>query len=52
MKTKGNSYHLILLQIAVICFTLLIILPYNAASEEIYKFERMWPTLLQPWYFR
>jgi tripartite motif-containing protein 71 len=23
----------------------------SAQSEEIYEFERMWPTLQQPWYF-
>ena len=23
----------------------------SASSEETYKFERMWPTLQQPWYF-
>ena len=26
-------------------------LPNFALSEENYRFERMWPTLQQPWYF-
>jgi sugar lactone lactonase YvrE len=29
----------------------LIFLSSPALSEESYRFERMWPTLLQPWYF-
>ena len=29
----------------------LIVLPAFASSEETYRFERMWPTLKQPWYF-
>ena len=28
-----------------------IFLPALASSEEIFEFERMWPTLQQPWYF-
>ena len=34
-------------------FILLLLLPFpfNASSEEIYEFERMWPVLEQPWYF-
>ncbi|MGA1869867.1 MAG: BACON domain-containing protein [bacterium] len=35
----------------IIFFLFLCILPALASSEEIYKFERMWPTLHQPWYF-
>ncbi len=31
--------------------SLLVILPSGAYSQETYRFERMWPTLLQPWYF-
>lgn len=27
------------------------VIPSFAASEETYVFERMWPTLKQPWYF-
>ena len=30
---------------------ILIILPSTAAGQETYRFERMWPTLPQPWYF-
>jgi hypothetical protein len=29
----------------------LLCVPTISLSEEIYKFERMWPTLQQPWYF-
>ncbi|MGA1869868.1 MAG: 6-bladed beta-propeller [bacterium] len=35
----------------ILFFILLFILPALASSEEIYQFERMWPTLQQPWYF-
>jgi sugar lactone lactonase YvrE len=33
------------------CILALFLIPAVAAPEEIYKFERMWPTLQQPWYF-
>ena len=32
-------------------FVIQAFLPTFASSEEIYRFERMWPTLQQPWYF-
>ncbi len=35
----------------VFFFALLVLMPALALSEETYKFERMWPTLQQPWYF-
>ena len=35
----------------VFLFAILIFMPAPASSEETYKFERMWPTLQQPWYF-
>ena len=34
-----------------ICFITFILLSTPASSEEAYVFERMWPTLQQPWYF-
>jgi sugar lactone lactonase YvrE len=34
-----------------ICLMSLFLLPRSASSEENYVFERMWPTLQQPWYF-
>ncbi len=37
---------------SVIFFLLLLFPPTTIFSEESYKFERMWPTLMQPWYFR
>ncbi len=30
---------------------MILLLPSLASSQETYKFERMWPTLKQPWYF-
>jgi streptogramin lyase len=36
---------------AVSLFIALTFLPSLASTAEIYKFERMWPTLQQPWYF-
>ena len=36
----------------LVCLLTLIILPDIASSEETYRFERLWPTLKQPWYFK
>lgn len=30
---------------------LLVSFPFQATAEEQYRFERIWPTLQQPWYF-
>ena len=30
---------------------ILVITPFQAMAGEEYRFERMWPTLQQPWYF-
>ena len=35
-----------------LCLIILIILPSMVSGQESYRFERMWPTLTQPWYFR
>jgi len=42
----GNPYR-----VFVVFFIISIFLPTVAFPEEIYEFERMWPTLQQPWYF-
>ena len=34
-----------------LCLILIFIVPSLAAADETYQFERLWPTLLQPWYF-
>ncbi len=34
-----------------ICLVMLAIPPLMASGQETYRFERMWPTLPQPWYF-
>jgi len=34
-----------------LCVMALLVSPDSSRSEETYKFERMWPTLQQPWYF-
>jgi sugar lactone lactonase YvrE len=48
---EGNwNIRLIRWNTALILFISLTILPALASSEEVYKFERMWPTLQQPWY--
>ncbi|MFC1495496.1 6-bladed beta-propeller [Thermodesulfobacteriota bacterium] len=33
------------------CFSIFIVLTATAFSEDTFVFERMWPTLQQPWYF-
>ncbi|MGE0086445.1 MAG: 6-bladed beta-propeller [Desulfococcaceae bacterium] len=50
MKTvsRKRSYALAM---SVSCVLFLISLPVSAFSQEEYVFERMWPTLQQPWYF-
>ncbi|NIW49347.1 MAG: 6-bladed beta-propeller, partial [Gammaproteobacteria bacterium] len=50
MSIRGKSGALYW-KSAVSLFIALTILPSLASSEEIYKFERIWPTLQQPWYF-
>jgi len=41
-----------LFKILLVFFVVIISLASFAASEEICKFERMWPALQQPWYFQ
>ncbi len=49
MKTKKYlNLWLILVYSFVAPFSFF---PTFASSEEPYQFERMWPTLQQPWYF-
>ena len=50
MKIKGNI-RLNRWKTALIILITFSILPTLASSEEFYKFERIWPTLQQPWYF-
>jgi tripartite motif-containing protein 71 len=35
----------------IACLSTFFLLPDTALSGESYMFERMWPTLPQPWYF-
>ena len=50
MRTRAKCC--LSLRIALVFFLVtFILLPVSASSEETYKFERMWPTLQQPWYF-
>ena len=39
------------MKIGIYLFVTLVLFPNFALSEESYRFERMWPTLQQPWYF-
>jgi len=38
-------------KVTIVFWAVLIFVPALVSSEETYKFERMWPTLQQPWYF-
>ena len=49
--TAHRNRRLSLGAILVLCFIILTLLPTLASSEETYVFERMWPTLHQPWDF-
>jgi len=55
-KAKTSSRMLkkfiLLIEITAIFFCLLVFNQSRALSEEFYQFVRMWPTLLQPWYFK
>jgi len=35
----------------LLVITFLLITPFQTLADEEYRFERMWPTLQQPWYF-
>jgi len=50
MTTK-MSKCVSLWKILLVFFLLFILVPNFASSEETYIFDRMWPTLQQPWYF-
>ncbi len=50
MHIKGLNCRRIVVLLFV-CFSVVTSFPSPASSEEIYTFERMWPTLQQPWYF-
>jgi len=50
MRTGANKF-LRSLGIAIFSSIILFLHIIPASSEETYKFERMWPTLQQPWYF-
>ena len=49
ITSRGKSLKIIVL--FFIFFITLVILPTLASSEETYRFERMWATLKQHWYF-
>jgi len=46
-----SSKILHLWKIVILCVIVLTFLPTFALPDETYVFERMWPTLQQPWYF-
>ena len=48
-----NPFHKFANILFAFLFTVLLLLGISnfASSEEIYKFERMWPVMQQPWYF-
>jgi len=47
-KKNGSKY---LCRVIALCLLLIIVNNAIVSSEEIYRFERMWPTLQQPWHF-
>ena len=50
MKTRVKCCLSLRLEFAFL-FAILFLMPALGSSKETYKFERMWPTLQQPWYF-
>jgi hypothetical protein len=53
LNIRGKIIPFVFSVMAVLIPTILLLLsfPSPSSSEEIYRFERMWPTLQQPWYF-
>jgi len=51
MKKWETFRRLRCFEAGVICFAGLFLFSDPALPKDIYKFERMWPTLQQPWYF-
>lgn len=51
MTQKTLLRRLNLRKIVITFLVVITFLPTFAIAEETYKFERMWPTLEQPWYF-
>ncbi|QTA88129.1 hypothetical protein [Desulfonema magnum] len=49
MKSETSNLFRVL-QVILVCLMFLAI-SNPVAAEETYQFERMWPTLQQPWYF-
>ena len=50
MNTR-NTYCANITQVIFASFLVLICLTLPTYAQETYRFERMWPTLQQPWYF-
>ncbi|MBW1823734.1 MAG: 6-bladed beta-propeller, partial [Deltaproteobacteria bacterium] len=48
---KQWKKSLILYKACLIFLTILTVLPSLASSQTTYRFDRMWPTIKQPWYF-
>jgi len=51
MSRKGRNSHYHCLTITAVSLLVLVLIPAVAASQVYHRFERMWPTLQQPWYF-
>ena len=51
IRKRIASFVFSIMAVLLAASLLLLCFPAPASSEEIYKFERMWPTLQQPWYF-
>ncbi|MBI5055712.1 MAG: SMP-30/gluconolactonase/LRE family protein, partial [Nitrospirae bacterium] len=48
---RGVRIEQYFLRLTVVVFAVLFFMPAVALSADIYKFERLWPALQQPWYF-
>jgi hypothetical protein len=51
IRRRTASFVFSIMAILLAASLLLLCFPAPSSSEEIYRFERMWPTLQQPWYF-
>ena len=51
MQKAQDKLSLYIIRISLTCLMVLVMVPSLAAGQESYRFERMWPTLPQPWYF-
>ncbi|MFH0814244.1 MAG: 6-bladed beta-propeller, partial [Pseudomonadota bacterium] len=52
MNPKATPKPQFLISLSFLVITLFLSIPFPTLAAEEYRFDRMWPTLQQPWYFK